>query len=83
MRCSTQEIFFTPTLLVTKRVKDGPNFKGGVTNYPKFKNDVHRLLHSSGGALVVNALPWCCFRSGGHPGEIRRQSVVIEHGGDE
>ena len=24
-----KELFFHPTLLVTKRVKDGPNFKGG------------------------------------------------------
>ena len=27
-----KELFFHPTILVTKRVKDGPNFKGGVTN---------------------------------------------------
>ncbi|MBI2947679.1 MAG: hypothetical protein HYY23_08525 [Verrucomicrobia bacterium] len=30
-----QELFFRATILVTKRVKDGPNFKGGVTNFSK------------------------------------------------
>jgi hypothetical protein len=37
-------IYLSPTLLMTKRVKDGPNFKGGVTNFAKFSNDVTRLL---------------------------------------
>jgi hypothetical protein len=53
-----REFFFHPTLLVTKLVKDGPNFKGGVTNYAKFKNDVRRLLNGSGGALVTTMLDY-------------------------
>jgi len=48
-----RQLFFFPTLLVTKRVKDGPNFKGGVTNFAKFSNDAGRLLGSSGDALVT------------------------------
>ena len=51
-------IYFYPTILVTKRVKDGPNFKGGVTNFAKFKNDVHRLLNSAGNALVTTMLDY-------------------------
>ena len=51
-------LFFHPTILVTKRVKDGPNFKGGVTNFPKFQNDVRRLLSSAGGALVTTMLDY-------------------------
>src|SRR5271167_4513271 len=53
-----KELFFSPTLLVTKRVKDGPNFKGGVTNFAKFRNDAHRLLNSAGGALVTTMLDY-------------------------
>src|SRR5205823_13038530 len=51
-----RQVFLFPTLLVTKRVKDGANFKGGVTNYGKFKADVRRLLQNSGGALVTTLL---------------------------
>jgi hypothetical protein len=53
-----RELFFSPTLLVTKRVKDGPNFKGGVTNFAKFRNDAERLLNSAGDALVTTLLDY-------------------------
>jgi len=53
-----KELFFEPTILVTKRVKDGPNFKGGVTNFAKFRNDAQRLLNSAGGALVTTMLDY-------------------------
>ena len=53
-----RNLFFTATLLVTKRVKDGPNFKGGVTNFAKFRNDTERLLNSAGGALVTTMLDY-------------------------
>jgi hypothetical protein len=52
------ELFFHPTILVTKRVKDGPNFKGGVTNFAKFENDARRLLDSAAGALVTTLLDY-------------------------
>jgi len=52
------ELFFHPTILVTKRVKDGSNFKGGVTNFAKFRNDAQRLLNSAGGALVTTLLDY-------------------------
>jgi hypothetical protein len=54
----SRELFFHATILVTKRVKDGPNFKGGVTNFSKFKNDAQRLLNSAGGALVTTMLDY-------------------------
>jgi hypothetical protein len=54
----SKELFFHPTILVTKRVKDGPDFKGGVTNFAKFRNDTQRLLDSSGGALVTTMLDY-------------------------
>lgn len=53
-----RELFFHPTILVAKRVKDGSNFKGGVTNFAKFKNDAQRLLNSAGGAIVTTMLDY-------------------------
>ncbi len=43
-----RKLFFHPTILITKRVKDGPNFKGGVTNFARFRNDAQRLLNGAG-----------------------------------
>jgi len=51
-------LHLAPTLLVTKRVKDGPHFKGGVSNFKKFENDVRRLLHGAGNALVTTFLDY-------------------------
>lgn len=53
-----KELFLQPTILVTKQVKDGPNFKGGVTNFARFKNDTQRLLNSAGGALVTTMVDY-------------------------
>lgn len=54
----SRDLFLQPTLLVTKRVKAGKNFKGGVTNFAKFENDANRLLASAGGALVTTLLDY-------------------------
>ncbi len=53
-----RELYFFPTLLVTKRVKDGPNFKGGVTKFAKFRDDAARLLADSGDALVTTVIDY-------------------------
>lgn len=53
-----RELFFHATILVTKRVKAGANFKGGVTNFARFNNDTQRLLNSAGGALVTTMLDY-------------------------
>jgi hypothetical protein len=54
-----QLLFFFPTILVTKRVKDGANFKGGVTNFAKFENDARRLIKgATGGAMVTTLLDY-------------------------
>lgn len=52
------QVYLTPILLVTKRVKDGPNFKGGVTNFERFRSDLTRLLHQAGDALVTTLLDY-------------------------
>jgi len=54
----SRELFFHATILVTKRVKDGPNFKGGVTTFAKFRNDAQRLLNSAGDALVTTMVDY-------------------------
>jgi len=51
-------LYFFPTILVTKRVKGGSNFKGGVTTFGKFRNDTQRLLNSAGDALVTTVLDY-------------------------
>ena len=53
-----RQIYFRPTMLVTRRVKAGASFKGGVTNYAKFRNDAKRLLNSAGDALVTTMLDY-------------------------
>lgn len=51
-------LYIEPTLLVTKRVKDGSNFKGGVTNFSKFKSDINRLINGSRSALVTTFIDY-------------------------
>lgn len=52
------DTFFDPRLLVTKRVKHGASFKGGVTTYGKFRNDVVRLLGEAKGRLVTTVVDY-------------------------
>jgi len=54
----TLNLSLTPTLLVTKTVKDGADFRGGVTTFKKFANDVRRLLQGAGDALVTTCLDY-------------------------
>lgn len=49
----TKNIFLAVTILNTKTVKDGANFKGGIINYEKVKNDLTRLFHDSSAKLVT------------------------------
>ena len=47
------------TILTTKRVKDGPDFKGGITNFNKFSTDLRLLIQGAGGdALVTTVLDY-------------------------
>lgn len=56
------QLHITPTLLTTKVVKNGPNFKGGVTSFEKFESDLRRLLGGAGagtgGAMVTMMLDY-------------------------
>jgi len=55
---AAREIFLTPTLLTTKRVKHGPNFKGGVTSYAKCRSDLLQLLRGAGDGYVTTLLDY-------------------------
>jgi hypothetical protein len=50
--------FFEPRLLVTKLVKHGTSFRGGVTTYGKFRNDVQRTLAGAKGTLVTTLVDY-------------------------
>lgn len=46
-------IFMIPTILVTKRVKSGKSFRGGLLAYSKVKGDIIKLLNDASAALVT------------------------------
>jgi hypothetical protein len=52
------DFFFYPRLLITKRVKHGASFKGGVTSYGKFRNDLTRLLAEAKGRTVTTIVDY-------------------------
>ena len=52
------EIVLIPTIAVTKRVKSGPNFKGGVTNYQKVANDLRLLLGDTDATAVTTFIDY-------------------------
>ena len=50
------EIYPEPILAKTKRVKDGPDFKGGITSYERVKNDINLLLPNTNVAAVTTMI---------------------------
>jgi hypothetical protein len=53
-----QDLVLIPTLIVTKVVKSGPNFKGGVSGYQKIRRDLTKLLGDSSAAVVTTMLDY-------------------------
>lgn len=47
-----------PKVVTTKRVKRGPDFKGGITDYKKAENDLRRLLNDTGAASVTTFIDY-------------------------
>lgn len=47
-----------PTILITKRVKSGKRFKGGVTSFARLEKDVRRLLASGRDALITTMIDY-------------------------
>jgi hypothetical protein len=54
----SREIYAIPKIVTTKRVKQGPDFKGGITDYQKIENDLKRLLGDSGAALITTFIDY-------------------------
>jgi len=54
----TLEIDAVPKVAVTKRIKRGPDFKGGITDYQKVENDLRRLLGDTGVAAVTSLIDY-------------------------
>lgn len=47
-----------PKVATTKRVKIGPDFKGGITDYQKVENDLRRLLGDTGVVAVTTFIDY-------------------------
>lgn len=52
----THGVYITPTVINTKRVKSGPNFKGGVLNYQQVTNDLKPLFNDTSASLITTML---------------------------
>jgi hypothetical protein len=70
------ELYLTPTLLTTKVVKNGPNFKGGVTSFEKFESDLRRLLGGAGSRTLVTMMLDYYRLPGDFPGMSTRPPPV-------
>ena len=53
-----REVDISPTITVTKRVKRGPDFKGGVTHFQRIDNDLRRLLGDSNAVAITTFLDY-------------------------
>ncbi len=51
-------LYLIPTIITTKIVKNGPNFKGGITSYNTIKKDTKRLLADSDTVAVTTMLDY-------------------------
>ncbi len=52
----TKSIHPEPKIVVTKTVKHGTDFKGGITTFQKVEHDIRRLLGDSGTTLVTTMI---------------------------
>jgi hypothetical protein len=59
----SKDIFCIPTIATTRRVKSGPDFKGGVVSYKKVKADIQRLLRDSSAGIVTTLIDYYGFAS--------------------
>jgi hypothetical protein len=47
-----------PTIVATKRVAGGPNFKGGISSYGQVQRDLQRLLHDEHASIITTVLDY-------------------------
>jgi len=55
---SAFDVHVEPKIVTTKRVKSGPDFKGGVTSFGKVENDIRLLLGDTNAALITTMLDY-------------------------
>lgn len=53
-----KNIYFIPTILTTKRLISGPNYKGGVTSYQKIRRDLLRLFSDTSATIVTTMIDY-------------------------
>lgn len=79
-----KDLDISATVLTTRYEQKGRNFRGGVTSFGKFENDIRWLLGSSGDALVTTMLDYyglpedflgMTTRPSGHSFMLKRQYV--------
>ncbi len=51
-------VCLTPKIITTKIVKTGKDFKGGISNYKKIKDDIYRLLGDSSVVAVTTLIDY-------------------------
>lgn len=51
-------VYLAVTIAKTKRVKDGPDFKGGITSYKQVRNDLLRLLGDTDARAVTTMIDY-------------------------
>ncbi len=54
----TKGMDLIPKIATTKRVKKGPDFKGGITEYQKVENDLRRLLGDTAALFVTTFIDY-------------------------
>ena len=52
-----------PKVVTTKRVKRGPDFKGGITDYQKVENDLQRLLGDTNAVAITTFIDYYALPS--------------------
>jgi hypothetical protein len=50
------DVNIIPTIITTKRIKAGPDFKGGIISYAKVRNDLRRLLGDTSADCVTTMI---------------------------
>jgi hypothetical protein len=48
------DVMLIPKIVTSKKVKNGPNFKGGIVSYPKVRREVSRLLSDTSASRATS-----------------------------
>jgi Domain of unknown function (DUF4276) len=82
---ASRSVLPIPKILTTKRMKNGPDFKGGVHGYAQVKDDLRRLLGDSGAVAITTLLDYYALPAdfpgmdARPPGAPRARVEHVEH----